>query len=179
MTTQIEKVKEMTPGQKAYADFVREMREKISPVRTRFTKKTNISDPQLREIEKGEAVGSPETMIAIAKGLGVRPGLLLDLLAGLDVNAELESLSAMPLPPNLTPDQREMVRLFAEFLSQITERQVLASGQLPPEQLSAASLAMLERYEAKSIAQNQNQNLTGEGAVAPIPVPHQSQGSTA
>lgn len=67
----------MTPGQKAYSALIKALREKAMPVRARFARKAGVSESQLRDIEEGRNVGSPETMIQLARALNIRPGLLL------------------------------------------------------------------------------------------------------
>jgi transcriptional regulator with XRE-family HTH domain len=47
----------------------------------------------ISRLKSGERIGSFDNMIKLANGLGIRPGVLMDVLAGYDPNQELQKIT--------------------------------------------------------------------------------------
>lgn len=91
--------------EKKLGAFIKSRRLQLSLTRREFSELTSIDPDYLNNIEQGR-VPSPQNLILIADGLKIRPGVLLDVLAGYDEkDVFVNSLNSIKLPEVLLTEQ--------------------------------------------------------------------------
>jgi transcriptional regulator with XRE-family HTH domain len=84
--------------------FIKSKRLQLGLNRPEFSELTTVDADYLNNIEQGR-VPSTNQLLKIAEGLGIRPGVLLDVLAGYDEkDSDINSLNSIRLPEVLLSD---------------------------------------------------------------------------
>jgi transcriptional regulator with XRE-family HTH domain len=99
--------------------FVRQLREERGWSQENLALTALVDDAYIGRLENGKQIGSATSLIAIALALGVRPGILLDKLAGVE-NAEDVLLKRtgrwLKLPEGLGNEEEAILEKLAQML---------------------------------------------------------------
>jgi transcriptional regulator with XRE-family HTH domain len=148
-------------------DFVREKRVEKKMSGRKLAKLSHNDPNYISRLERGIQVGSPESLIAVADALEVRPGILLDKLAGLSIEADsitmvdadlrkaiLVSVGEYIIKAELSPEIQELIDIVATKYKQAKAEQ----EKSVPENL---------QDRAKEIGSGKDINLGKPNAVKP------------
>jgi transcriptional regulator with XRE-family HTH domain len=109
------------PQTQSLGEFIREKRKGLGLTQEELCAKVGIEQGYLTQIERNKRMGSPETLLAVARALGIKPAY--KIFAVLDPGADLdeEGISGVyiRLPDGLSQEDQRLAEQFLMRLSQL------------------------------------------------------------
>lgn len=96
---------------KSLGAFVRDCRKNKKISQRQLADMINMDESYIRRLEAGKQVGSASSLVAVARALEIRPGLLLDLFADTTNAEELSPTNSIKLPEVLIGKEKAIERI--------------------------------------------------------------------
>lgn len=108
----VETVEKEELSLKSLGIFIRTLRLEKNMTQLELSHLSNLDDAYIGRLENGKQLGSVPSIIALARALDIRPGLLFDVLADYQIEAtpEYNESNAIRLPDFFSPEERQEVR---------------------------------------------------------------------
>lgn len=122
-------------SEQSLGEFVRKRRKELGLSQEKLAELVKMNTAYIGRLEVGKQVGSPTSLIAVAKALRVRPGKLLDVLGDIP---EVTEENYIELPADFSRAERQKVLHYIRHLERLEDKErhkALNMGvTLPPAQ---------------------------------------------
>lgn len=129
--------------------FIRARREALNLSQAQLADRAGIGQAYVFRIENGLQLGSVDSLVKLAGGLDVEPGVLVNIYAGLGTKYE----GAVNIPPNLTEDEAQCLNSQVGYILYLRSLDATDRKKLE-RSIKNLETTINKNHEAKQLAVN-------------------------